>query len=181
MMSPLLKCRVIFRQAMRAFALDPHDRPVERRQELRAITRRKWLRSAGDFAGAAQLVQQIAGGERHADRILVEGFTVRRNHGGTGLDAAARQRHIGGDDNVARAGAPGDPVVGGIHAGAYHHALNPRLARHRDRAIGDHIDLQPVSLSDAVDLRLHRAGVGVHVDFDRLGHVRLVLTLVIPR
>ena len=62
--------------------LQPDHRQIERRQELRAVARRKRLRPAGDLAGAAQLMQQVAGRQRHADRVVVERLAVRRDHGG---------------------------------------------------------------------------------------------------
>ena len=65
-----------------------------------------------------------------------------------------------------------DPVVRIVHAGADDHGLDRRIARHCDGAVGDDEDfeggaLERVALGDAINLLLHRAGVGVDVDGDR--------------
>ena len=41
-----------------------------------------------------------------------------------GLEAAVGERDVGGDDDVARPGPLGDPVVGGIEAVAHHDQLD---------------------------------------------------------
>ncbi len=51
--------------------------------------------------------------------------------------------------------------------------LDQRILRHADEADGHDGDRQPVAGGDAIDLVLHRAGVGVDVDADgrrRLWH-----------
>ena len=80
------------------------------------------------------------------------------------LHAAARQRDIRGNDDIALAGALRNPVVGGIHSGTRRDALDQRILRHPDEIPCDHADRQPMAGSDAVDLVLDRAGVGVDID-----------------
>ena len=68
-----------------------------------------------------------------------------------------------------RAGALGDPVVRLVHAGADHDALDHFISGNGDRAVGDDEDFQRdafkrVPLGDAINLLLHRAGIGVDVD-----------------
>ena len=93
-----------------------------------------------------------------------ERLAVRRDHLGAGLDAAARQRNIRGDDDIALARAFRDPVVGGVHPGTGRDALDQRILRHPDELPGDHADRQAMAGGDAVDLVLDRAGVGVDID-----------------
>src|SRR5882757_3903804 len=57
-------------------ALDAADGLVERRQERRAVARRERFRSAGDFAGRAQIGHQIAHRQRHPDRLLREWLAI---------------------------------------------------------------------------------------------------------
>ena len=73
-----------------------------------------------------------------------ERLAVRRDHLGAGLDAAAGQRDVGGDDDIALAGAFRNPVVGGVHAGTGGDALDQRILRHADEIAGDHADRQAV-------------------------------------
>ena len=54
----------------RPLALDAADGLVERRQERRAVARRKRSGAAGHLAGRAQIGHQIANRKRHADRLL---------------------------------------------------------------------------------------------------------------
>ena len=98
--------------------------------------------AAGDFAGRAQIGHQVADRERHADRCFRERLAVRRDHLGARLDAAARQRNIRGDDDIAFAGALRNPVIGGIHAGTGRDALDHRILRHPDEIACDHADRQ---------------------------------------
>ena len=93
-----------------------------------------------------------------------ERLAVRRDHLGARFDAAAGQRNIRGDDDIALAGALRDPVVGGVHAGTGGDALDQRILRHADEIARDHADGQAVPGGDAIDLVLHRAGVGVDID-----------------
>ena len=83
-----------------------------------------------------------------------------------GLHGARGERNVLRDDDGALGGALGDPVVGRVHAGGDDDALDQRIARNRDRAVADDIDLQAVPFGDAIDFLLHRAGVGVDVDRD---------------
>ena len=85
---------------------------------------------------------------------------------GARLHAAARQRDVGGDHDVAGARALGDPVVGGVGpAPAATRSISGSL-RHADEAVGDDGDRQPVARRDAIDLVLHRTGVGIDIDAD---------------
>ena len=61
-------------------------------------------------------------------------------------------------------GAFRDPVVGGIHAGTGGDALDQRILRHADEIARDHADRQAMPDRDAIDLVLHRAGVGIDID-----------------
>ena len=54
--------------------------------------------------------------------------------------------------------------IGRIEAIAHDHALDPRIARHVDVGIGHDEDLEPVALRHAIDLGLHRAGIGIDID-----------------
>ncbi len=74
------------------------------------------------------------------------------------------KRNIGGDDDIAFAGALGDPVVGGVHPGTRRDALDQRILRHPDEIARDHADGQAVARGDAVDFVFDRAGVGVDID-----------------
>ena len=67
--------------------------------------------------------------------------------------------------------ALGNPVVGFVHAAADHDALDHLISRDRDRAVADDKDfklraLEHMPLGDAINLLLHRAGIGVDIDGD---------------
>ena len=66
-------------------ALEPHDRLVERGEKAGAVARRERLGAAGDLAGAAQRIHQVARRQRHADRVFGEGAAVRRDDVGAGF------------------------------------------------------------------------------------------------
>src|SRR6185437_7448652 len=147
-----------------ASALNAADGLIERRQKSRAVARGERSGAAGHFAGRAQIGHQVANRQRHADRLLRERLAVRRNHLAACLYAPARQRDIGGNDDIALAGVLCNPVVGGIHAGTRRDAFDQRVARHSNEIAGDDADGQAVPDRDAVDFILDRTGVGIDVD-----------------
>src|ERR1700730_1531704 len=160
---------LMWRRLLRPLALDAADGLIERGQECRAVARRKGFRPAGDFARGAQVCHQVAHRQGHADRLFGEGFSVRRDHFGACLHAAACQRNIRGDHDIALAGAFRDPVIGRIHARTGGDALDQRILRHTDEISRDHADWEPVSDGDVVYLALYRAGIGVDKNTGGMG------------
>ena len=120
-------------------------------------------RPAGDGPALPQLVQQVAQGQRRADVVLGERVALGVEDAGLLRQAAGGQRDVGRDDDVARPGLLGDPVVGRAEARA-HDQLDQRVGRHPQRGVGHDRDAHRVAAGDAVDLVLDRAGVGVDVD-----------------
>ena len=76
----------------RNLALQPDDLPIEAAEKRRSVFRRERLRAAGDLAGRAQLIHQVAGRERHADGVLAERLAVRRDRDRAGLHGARSER-----------------------------------------------------------------------------------------
>ena len=84
-----------------------------------------------------------------------------------GLHGARRERHVGGDDDVAfaRARSAIQSSASSMPAATTTRSMNGS----RGTAIGlllTTTTLSAVALGDAIDLLLHRAGVGVDVDRD---------------
>jgi len=154
-------------RSAQACSLEPNDGIVERAEEIRSVARRESLGAAGRIAGGAQMVHQVSCGERHADRRVGETPAGRRQNLRACLDAAARERNVGGHDDACLSRPRCDPVVGGVRIRANHDLLDRRDAGNPDRSIRDHIDFQAVAVGDPVNLVLHRAGVGVDENFDR--------------
>ena len=67
-------------------------------------------------------------------------------------------------DDCAWACALSDPVVRGVRTRPDDNPLDLLRARDRDRTVRDHENPKPIPRSDAVDLVLHRTGVGVDED-----------------
>src|SRR6056297_778952 len=134
---------------------------LEALQETRAVCARKRRRAAGLLAGAAQIGHQIARSQRHADAAFVEDLALRRHGLTAGGDTAGRERDIGGNDDAARHGTLGDPVVGLVEPLVHDDEGYLRITRHADAAIGNQKNLRNMARSHAVALVLHRAGIGV--------------------
>jgi hypothetical protein len=96
--------------------------------------------------------------------LFGERLAVRREHLGACLDAAARQRNVGGNDDIALSGAFRNPVVGGVHSGTGRDAFDHRILRHANEIAGNHADGEAMAGGDAIDLVLDRAGIGVDID-----------------
>ncbi len=74
------------------------------------------------------MIHQVPGRQRHADRGVGEALSRRCQNLGAGLDAAARQRNVRRHDDAAAPRPPGDPVVGGVGAGADDDLLDEGIA-----------------------------------------------------
>jgi hypothetical protein len=75
-----------------------------------------------------------------------------------------REGNVGRDDDVAPAGALGDPVVGGIGAVGDDDAADQRPLGQAHPSVGDEMDGEAMPLRHAHGLVLHGAGVGVDVE-----------------
>ena len=139
---------------------------IETRQEARAVLLRERARSAAADAALAQFLVERAARERAADRSLAERAAVGSEHARAGGEAARRERDVAGDHHVAAARALGDPVVGRVEVALHDDEFDAQPRRHAHPRIRDDEDAQVVARGDAVDLVLHRARIGVHVDRD---------------
>src|ERR1700694_1844043 len=108
---------LVLRRLFCLLALDAADGLIERGQERRTVARRERFRAAGHFTCGTQVGHQVANRKRHPDRLFGKRLAVRRDHLGAGPHAAARQRNVRGNDDIAFCRALRDPVVGGVHSG----------------------------------------------------------------
>ena len=121
----------------RAGALQPRHGVVEGAEEIGAVARAEGLGARGRLSCLAQMVHQVARRQRHADRVRGKALAGRGEDVGAGFDAAARQRNVRRDDDRARAGPFGDPVVRRVRPGRDDDPFDIRRARDQDRAVGD--------------------------------------------
>ena len=110
------------------------------------------------------MVHEVARRQRHANRAFAKAFSVRRDDVGARFYASTRQRNVRGDNDCAWPGPFGDPVVRCVGAGSDDNPLDLGRTRDHDRAVCDNENSQPVASGDAIDLILHRTGVGVDKD-----------------
>jgi hypothetical protein len=144
--------------------LDAANGLIERRQDCRAVARRKRARAAGDFAAGAQIGHQVAHRQRHADGLFRERLAVGSDDIRARLDAACCKRDVGSDDDIAFLHPFRNPVVRGIHAAARGNPLDQRMVGHADEIARYHADRKAMALGDAINLVLHRAGIGIDVN-----------------
>src|SRR5829696_1926491 len=78
------------RTGLRIGALQPADYPIESAEEFGAVAWGERLRPARHFPGGTQRVQEVAGGQRVADRAFGEFAAVGGDHRGACLYAARR-------------------------------------------------------------------------------------------
>ena len=116
------------------------------------------------LSGRAQVVHQVARRQRHADRAFAKALSVRRDDVGARFHASACQRNVRRDDDCVWPGPLGDPVVRGVCARPDDDPLNLQRPRDHERAVCDNENCQPLASRDAIDLILHRTGVGVDKD-----------------
>jgi len=106
---------------------------IELRQESRAIGPGERGGSAAEVSGLTEHVEQGAGRQRITDGVLRELQPGRTQDPRPLLKAATRERYVGGDHDVPRPGALGDPVVRDIESAAHTHELEGFLPRHSQR------------------------------------------------
>jgi hypothetical protein len=78
------------------------------------------------------------------------------------------RRHAQTRINRSGRGLLGNPIVGGVHAGAGGDPVDQRILRNADEPRGDHGDGKLMPRGDTVDLVLHRTGIGIDVDVHRV-------------
>jgi len=105
---------------------------------------------------------KVARGEGVADPAGVELTAAEIEATNTVGDDAGGQGDIGGQDQVARLGALGDPVVGGVDIAGNNDQLHS--IRCPQVRVSDDREVDVVAVRDLVDLLLDRAGVGVKID-----------------
>ncbi len=131
-----------------------------------ALLQRWW--PAGDFTGASQLFQEVAGRHGLADVVIGEGSPGCPQDPGAGLDAAARERDIGRDDYVQGLHVLDDPIVGGVESTVDDFERDPRLVGSSHPRVGHQRDLESVPTCDAVDLLFHWTGIGIDIDVQQM-------------
>ena len=144
-------------------------------RKLGAVARRERFRAAGDLAGAAQRIHQIARRQRQPMESLVKA----RPFGAITSAPDLTQRLASGTSAVMtmspRPARSAIQLSASSMPGADDDALDKPIARHRDRAVADDEDLERhalerVPLGNAIHLLLHRAGIGVDVEGDGFVH-----------
>ncbi len=139
-------------------------------EEGGTVARRERRQSACGVTGGAQVGQQIANGQRHADGVIGQRPARGCEDGRSSLHAAAGQGNIGGDDDGA-----------GTRRSAIQLSASSGPAGTATRSIsgccGTRMKLlattetgKLVPLRDAVNLVLHRAGIGVDINTDGICH-----------
>ena len=161
-------------QAFRNFVLlvaAPHecffqenDRLMQRRQKLRAIIRREWVRSPRHRTGRPEIRHQISHCHCKPNRILREPASVRPYHDRSGLHASGSKRDVGSNDDVAAIDALSNPVIRCIGLRADDHQVDPRIARYRNAAVRNDINRNRMPLGNPVNFAFHGTGIGVDVN-----------------
>ncbi len=99
--------------------------------------------------------------------MFVQRFPVGTERAGVLLDAAVGERDVLGHHDVPRADTLGDPVIRNVRAVRDDGLGHERMAvKAEHAAVGHEMDMNPVPFGDPDDLVLHRAGVGIDIDFE---------------
>src|SRR6185312_3122608 len=132
-------------------------------QEARAVAAVK-ARMMGLAAGRQfpQMAAQFAYAQRHADPLGGERLAVRAQHARVPVEAARRQRDVGGDADIAGGDMLRDPVIGGIRAFRHRDMTHQGIGGRPQAAIADDGDGQAVPSRHLLDLGLYRAGIAIN-------------------
>lgn len=76
------------------------------------------------------------------------------------------ERDIGGDDDRTSPCPLGNPIIRGVRSAIDDYALYERLSGNLHEAVADHIDFQPKSPGDTVDLLLYRTCIRIYIYFN---------------
>ena len=138
-------------------------------RKARAVGRLQGCWPAGDGAKVAQVGHQVAGGQHRTDVLLGEGFALGAKHHRALFDGAGGEGDVGGDDDIVGLDLFHDPVIRCV--GAFGHELETDggVVRRAHPRVGHQGDGEAVAASHTVDLRLHRAGIGIDKDVEQRG------------
>src|SRR5262245_22677177 len=92
-------------------ALDGVDYLIELGKKTRAVLRRHRRRTAGDGAHLPQVAHQIPHRQRLADVVFGQRIALRAEDASALRQAARGEWNISSNNDVARTGLVGDPVV----------------------------------------------------------------------
>src|ERR1051326_6808656 len=120
---------------------------------------------------------EVAHAKGHADAVGGEELARRTDRRRAFLQATRRKRNVGGDRNIEGADMVHDPIVRRIGAFRHDYRSDARIGAWSHAAIADNVHGKIVAASDALDLRLHRAGIGVDKNL-RQGHCCLYAAFV---
>ncbi|QTK78656.1 hypothetical protein AT6N2_C0810 [Agrobacterium tumefaciens] len=137
---------------------------VKRLQKSRTVARRKSGVIAFAFAGFAQMRTEVTHRRRHANIRWIEHAPRRPGHQRALCNTAARERHIGGYDDIVLTGMVGDPIIRGVETSRHDHIFYHRVARWAQTGIGNEGHLQAMPFRHLENFRLHGAGIGIDID-----------------
>ena len=157
-----------------SFPLDRLHRFVERLQETRAVVAGELGIVARAFPGLAQMLREVAHGQRHADAVVGKTLAGRADHPRAGPVPAGGERDVGGNDDIGLGCPLYDPVVGCVGTLGHDHPVDEMALGKPHPAVGDEIHRKAMPLPHPHRLLLHRAGVGIDEEGDGQSVLRSV-------
>ena len=96
-----------------------------------------------------------------ADGILGEHITAWTEHQGSLIEATRGQRDVPRDYNVVRRDMLNNPVIDSVELPFDNHKFDPVPIRNANPRVGDHGDVESVSLRHSVHFLLYGAAIGI--------------------
>jgi hypothetical protein len=109
-----------------------------------------------------------------ANGILGERITAGSEYQGSLIKAACRQWDIRGDDNIIHRDMLSNPVIGGVELPFDNHKVDRAQIRDSNPRVGDHRNMEPISLRNPVHLLLNGAAIGIDEYFKHFCPLRIL-------
>jgi len=100
-----------------------------------------------------------------ANGILGERIAAWPEDQGPLVKAARGQWDVPGDYDVIHRHMPSNPVIGGVELPGDNHKVDRTQSRNSNPRVGDHCNVEPVSLRNPVHLLLYGAAIGIDYYF----------------
>ena len=121
-------------------------------------------RTTSDLSCTSEFLQQISSRKGLADIVVGERLSGRAKDAGAFLQATARKRNIGGDDDVPGLHVLDDPVVGGVKSVSHDFEYDPPFVRSAHPRVGYQRDLEATPVSNPEHLLFDWTRISIDKD-----------------
>jgi len=134
---------------------------VEALEKAGSVAVREWCGPTRSCSEFSKMGEQRPARKGLANGILGERVAAWSEYQGPFVKAARGQWDVPSDYNVIHRDMLSNPVIGGVELPCDNHKADGTQIRNSNPRVGDHCNVEPVSLRNPVHLLLYGAAIGI--------------------